>query len=307
MKVARMGLTKPVKEGDYEGLVEVMGHLMRVKERQTATDNMFEPLKQTIELLKSYGEEMPEETHAKLQVDGPGMPRRGSWSPAGHGQRRTGPCDLEPVGQTSSSRPEITGEQWGGRTRLSRDEGTGRLPPKGGRGIVPAFSWHFNGLEMPSCPMPPPEPSGTLGMRDSGLRTGSAEALPRSEASSEAERETSSLEEKAPRQLQAVQQRGHGRGCRDLKSPALDADLPDASVGANASVCAAGVGGGREGRRRWVLQAGSSHPPGFVSSQTWLPLPTPFLCPDCVWSHRPDSLCWETRTPASAQDRRQRE
>ncbi|XFF88688.1 hypothetical protein AB1E18_014907 [Capra hircus] len=67
MKVARMGLTKPVKEGDYEGLVEVMGHLMRVKERQTATDNMFEPLKQTIELLKSYGEEMPEETHVKLQ------------------------------------------------------------------------------------------------------------------------------------------------------------------------------------------------------------------------------------------------
>ncbi|KAM9747482.1 dynein axonemal heavy chain 17 isoform 1-T1 [Dama dama] len=67
MKVARMGLTKPVKEGDYDGLVEVMGHLMKVKERQTATDNMFEPLKQTIELLKSYGEEMPEETHAKLQ------------------------------------------------------------------------------------------------------------------------------------------------------------------------------------------------------------------------------------------------
>nr|XP_031541762.1 dynein heavy chain 17, axonemal [Vicugna pacos] len=67
MKVARAGLTKPVKEGDYDGLVEVMGHLMKVKERQTATDNMFEPLKQTIELLKSYGEEMPEEVHMKLQ------------------------------------------------------------------------------------------------------------------------------------------------------------------------------------------------------------------------------------------------
>ncbi|CAI9163741.1 unnamed protein product [Rangifer tarandus platyrhynchus] len=67
MKVARTGLTKPVKDGDYDGLVEVMGHLMKVKERQTATDNMFEPLKQTIELLKSYGEEMPEETHVKLQ------------------------------------------------------------------------------------------------------------------------------------------------------------------------------------------------------------------------------------------------
>ncbi|XP_040845777.1 dynein heavy chain 17, axonemal isoform X2 [Ochotona curzoniae] len=67
MKVARTGLTKPLKEGDYDGLVEVMGHLMKVKERQVATDNLFEPLKQTIELLKSYGEELPEEIHLKLQ------------------------------------------------------------------------------------------------------------------------------------------------------------------------------------------------------------------------------------------------
>ncbi|XP_033038307.1 dynein heavy chain 17, axonemal isoform X2 [Trachypithecus francoisi] len=67
MKVVRMGLTKPLKEGDYDGLVEVMGHLMKVKERQVATDNMFEPLKQTIELLKTYGEEIPEEIHLKLQ------------------------------------------------------------------------------------------------------------------------------------------------------------------------------------------------------------------------------------------------
>ncbi|KAK2112192.1 Dynein heavy chain 17, axonemal [Saguinus oedipus] len=73
MKGARMGLTKPLKEGDYDGLVEVMGHLMKVKERQAATDNMFEPLKQTIELLKTYGEEMPEELHLKLQV-------RGGWA-----------------------------------------------------------------------------------------------------------------------------------------------------------------------------------------------------------------------------------
>uniref|UniRef100_A0A670I3P5 Dynein axonemal heavy chain 17 n=1 Tax=Podarcis muralis TaxID=64176 RepID=A0A670I3P5_PODMU len=66
MKEVNAGLTKPVKEGDYDGLVEVMGHLMRVKERQVATDNMFEPLKQTIELLKLYGEEMPEEIHMQL-------------------------------------------------------------------------------------------------------------------------------------------------------------------------------------------------------------------------------------------------
>ncbi|XP_037666336.1 dynein heavy chain 17, axonemal [Choloepus didactylus] len=67
MKVAKTGLTMPLKEGDYDGLVEVMGHLMKVKERQATTDTMFEPLKQTIELLKTYGEEMPEETHTKLQ------------------------------------------------------------------------------------------------------------------------------------------------------------------------------------------------------------------------------------------------
>ncbi|KAL8163407.1 UNVERIFIED_CONTAM: Dynein heavy chain 17, axonemal, partial [Gekko kuhli] len=66
MKEVNAGLSKPVKEGDYDGLVGVMGHLMRVKERQVATDNMFEPLKQTIELLKLYGEEMPEEIHMQL-------------------------------------------------------------------------------------------------------------------------------------------------------------------------------------------------------------------------------------------------
>ncbi|XP_036766314.2 dynein axonemal heavy chain 17 [Manis pentadactyla] len=67
MKVTRMGLTKTLKEGDYDGLVEVMGHLMKVKERQMVTDNMFVPLKETIELLKTYGDEMPEEIHVKLQ------------------------------------------------------------------------------------------------------------------------------------------------------------------------------------------------------------------------------------------------
>ncbi|XP_015272477.1 PREDICTED: dynein heavy chain 17, axonemal [Gekko japonicus] len=66
MKEVNAGLSKPVKEGDYDGLVDIMGHLMRVKDRQIATDNMFEPLKQTIELLKVYGEEMPEEIHMQL-------------------------------------------------------------------------------------------------------------------------------------------------------------------------------------------------------------------------------------------------
>ena len=57
-----------IEEGDYHGLVEVMGHLMAVKDRQQATDNMFEPLKHTIELLKGYGQEMPDDISQKLQV-----------------------------------------------------------------------------------------------------------------------------------------------------------------------------------------------------------------------------------------------
>ena len=57
-----------MKEGDYEGLVAVMGNLFAVRERQASTDEMFEPLKQTIELLKTYDQEMPEEVHIQLQV-----------------------------------------------------------------------------------------------------------------------------------------------------------------------------------------------------------------------------------------------
>ena len=44
-----------------------MGHLVAVKDRQATTDDMFEPLKQTIELLKTYEQEMPEEVHMQLQ------------------------------------------------------------------------------------------------------------------------------------------------------------------------------------------------------------------------------------------------
>ncbi|NXF34737.1 DYH17 protein, partial [Nyctibius bracteatus] len=64
---ANAGLSKPLEQGDYEGLVEVMGHLLRVKGRQAATDSMFEPLKEVVALLSSYGEEMPEEIHLQLQ------------------------------------------------------------------------------------------------------------------------------------------------------------------------------------------------------------------------------------------------
>ncbi|XP_053911715.1 dynein axonemal heavy chain 17-like [Cuculus canorus] len=66
------GLNKPLEEGDYDGLVEMMGHVRRAKERQAATDTMFEPLKEMVALLSSYGEQMPEEIHLQLQV----LPKR---------------------------------------------------------------------------------------------------------------------------------------------------------------------------------------------------------------------------------------
>lgn len=68
IKDRKSGLSKTVEEGDYEGLVEVMGHLMKVKDRQAATDTMFGPLKETIEFLKEYGEELPDEVHTQLQA-----------------------------------------------------------------------------------------------------------------------------------------------------------------------------------------------------------------------------------------------
>ncbi|NXP52612.1 DYH17 protein, partial [Heliornis fulica] len=67
------GLSKPLEEEDYDGLVMVMGHLTRVKERQVATDGMFKPLRETVALLSTYGEKMPEEIHLQLHVSrGPG-------------------------------------------------------------------------------------------------------------------------------------------------------------------------------------------------------------------------------------------
>ncbi|KAK7113097.1 dynein beta chain, ciliary-like [Littorina saxatilis] len=60
------GMSKEVKKGDYDRLVDVMNHLNQVRERMLATDQMFDPLKQTIQLLATYGQEMPEEIHQQL-------------------------------------------------------------------------------------------------------------------------------------------------------------------------------------------------------------------------------------------------
>ncbi|NXC42955.1 DYH9 protein, partial [Penelope pileata] len=67
IRIADQGLSKKVEKGDYDGLVEIMGHLMAVKERDGATDAMFEPLKETIELLRVYEHQLPEEVHKQLE------------------------------------------------------------------------------------------------------------------------------------------------------------------------------------------------------------------------------------------------
>ncbi|NXI41699.1 DYH17 protein, partial [Galbula dea] len=64
---AHTSLNKPLEEGDSDRLVEMMGDLLRVEERQVVTDQMFEPLKETVALLSTYGEEMPEKIHLQLR------------------------------------------------------------------------------------------------------------------------------------------------------------------------------------------------------------------------------------------------
>lgn len=48
-------------------MVNVMGYLLHVKERQVTTDEMFGPQKDTIELLKFYDMDIPEEVNVYLQ------------------------------------------------------------------------------------------------------------------------------------------------------------------------------------------------------------------------------------------------
>ena len=57
---------KEVADDDYDGLVNVMGHLSAVRERQQTTDEMFEPLKNIISLLRKYGVIFPEVSLVQL-------------------------------------------------------------------------------------------------------------------------------------------------------------------------------------------------------------------------------------------------
>lgn len=60
-------LLQQIAEGDYEGLVNIMAYLLNVKERAVATDDMFEPMQEIIDLLKYYDQDIPEEVNVYLQ------------------------------------------------------------------------------------------------------------------------------------------------------------------------------------------------------------------------------------------------
>uniref|UniRef100_W5MKY4 Dynein, axonemal, heavy polypeptide 9 like n=1 Tax=Lepisosteus oculatus TaxID=7918 RepID=W5MKY4_LEPOC len=61
------GLAKRVTEGDYAGLVDIMGHLMAIRDRQISTDKHFKPLKATADLLRSYGQQLPDHVYTELE------------------------------------------------------------------------------------------------------------------------------------------------------------------------------------------------------------------------------------------------
>ncbi|CAF3393401.1 unnamed protein product [Rotaria sp. Silwood1] len=68
IKLHDKGLNVTVNEGDYDSLVEVMAHLGAVREKLPMFDAMFEPLKQKLELLKTYGQEINDDVYERLNA-----------------------------------------------------------------------------------------------------------------------------------------------------------------------------------------------------------------------------------------------
>jgi dynein heavy chain len=59
-------LIRDVRKGDYLNLVFMMGQLASVREKTSFYDNMFDPIKNKIELLKSYGQEVSDDVYERL-------------------------------------------------------------------------------------------------------------------------------------------------------------------------------------------------------------------------------------------------
>lgn len=62
-------LSVDLGEDDYEGLLQVMRVLNEVKAKADAgTEQMFEPLRDIIYVLKEYGVDFPEETYEQVST-----------------------------------------------------------------------------------------------------------------------------------------------------------------------------------------------------------------------------------------------
>ncbi|XP_023280705.1 dynein heavy chain 11, axonemal-like [Seriola lalandi dorsalis] len=61
------GLNHPLAKGDHHDLVEVMSHLLAIRDRQTATDKMFQPLRDTIILLERYGVTILDQVYSQME------------------------------------------------------------------------------------------------------------------------------------------------------------------------------------------------------------------------------------------------
>ncbi|KAL6489651.1 hypothetical protein MHYP_G00033920 [Metynnis hypsauchen] len=64
---ADSGLREPVRGGDRQALLQVMGCLLAIRDRQSSTDQLFEPLRAVVSLLEQYGEALPENIYLQLE------------------------------------------------------------------------------------------------------------------------------------------------------------------------------------------------------------------------------------------------
>lgn len=68
VETTTLGLSNTVSDCDYNGLVDIMGHLMAIRDRQISNEQHFKPLKSTAELLKTYEQQLPESVYTQLEV-----------------------------------------------------------------------------------------------------------------------------------------------------------------------------------------------------------------------------------------------
>ena len=68
LEEAEIGLQTQISEGDYEGLVKVMGYIRAVKDRQPGYEALVQEMSDTISLLQSFNVDIPEASVQQITV-----------------------------------------------------------------------------------------------------------------------------------------------------------------------------------------------------------------------------------------------